>query len=970
MIGRRIGVLCVCFTLGFTLNAAQARLVGHWDFNEGSGGAAADASGNHYDGVLSGDLEWVEGMYGGGLSFSNGASVDLSTHAEGLSTMSDYTVAFWVTGYNSESGQVAMSWSNGTNSYRIQLELHEGEIAHGQRNGGGWEGTYSDVLDWNPTEWYHMVFQKSGDFRVGWRNGIELLRDDSPVGVGPADLKVVPNDVRIGALHSAQFFIGDLDEVRLYDEVLTEQEIQDVMLGRFELATAPQPDHEATDVPRDVVLSWVAGNLAGAHDVYLGTVLEDVEMASRAEPKGVLVSQGQTASMYQPAEVLTFGQTYYWRVDEVNATPDNTIFRGDLWSFTVEPFAYPIENIVVTTNAVPEGDAGPEVTIDGSGLNANDEHSTMPKDMWVGTPVGNEPVYVEYEFDSACKLYELHVWNFNMAFESLFGFGFKDVTVEYSEDGVEWMLLGDVQFAQATGRSDYTANTIVDMQGVCAKHVRLTANSAYGTMGQFGLSEVRFLYLPVQARQPQPADGAENVAIEPVFAWRPGREVGSHQVYLGTDPEALVLVDTVDTCSYRPDALDLGTSYYWRIDETNETEVTAVWPGQIWGFSTQDFLVIDDFEGYTDDIEAGTTIWQTWIDGVEDPANGGSLVGHATSPFAEQTVVHSGRQSMPLFYDNTTQAVSETVRVLEGQDWTASGATCLSLYFQGLAGNTGQLYVLINGTRVDYDSGATDIAAPFWQVWNIDLTSIVDAQSVTTLTIGIEGAGAKGVVYVDDIRLYPAVPEPVVPAAPDTSGLLAHYTFDGNATDISGHGFDGAEDGGVTYGVGVDGQAIKLDGFDDYVVVGAVGVSGTAPRTIAGWVKADTLAISDYTSIFGFTSTTALTHASFDMNKVLDQYRMHVYNWEGDIMAVDLEWHHLAATYDGATIARYGDGRLIGLEERVIDTQDHVQIGKRAHDAGGCFPGAIDEFYIYDRALPEAEIAWLAGRRAPVHKPF
>jgi len=150
-----------------------------------------------------------------------------------------------------------------------------------------------------------------------------------------------------------------------------------------------------------------------------------------------------------------------------------------------------------------------------------------------------------------------------------------------------------------------------------------------------------------------------------------------------------------------------------------------------------------------------------------------------------------------------------------------------------------------------------------------------------------------------------------------------------------------------------------------------VGISGAAPRTIAGWIKADTLAITDWTSIFGFTSDTPTYHLSFDMNtRNGNQYCLHVYNWEGDIMTVDLEWHHLAGTYDGTTIAWYGDGRLVGSEDSVLETEDNVQMGKRAHDAGGNFPGSIDDVRIYDRALSGEEVAWLAGRRIPAHKPF
>ena len=969
MAGRRVWLLCVLLALGSPVRTAQADLVGYWKFDDGSGSIARDATDNHYDGLLINPdkLEWVEGKFGGALSFDGASAyVDLSGSATDLAAMSDYTVCVWVTGYASEGGQVAMSWSDGWN--RVQLELHNGQIAHGQLNGGSWQGVYSAALDWDPAEWYHLVWMKEGDVRKGYRDGVELLNSSQYPAVGPADVINPITMIHVGALTTEQFFVGDLDDLRLYDEVLSEEAIQHIMRGRFELSFNPSPAHEAIDVPCDVVLSWMPGSLADTHDVYFGMAFDDVNAADRADPMGVLVSQGQTATTYAQEGVLEFGQTYYWRVDEVNAAPDNSIFKGDVWSFTAEPVAYPIESIIATSNATSEDDSGPEKTIDGSGLHASDQHSTVSTDMWVGGSTDGEPVYIQYEFDKIYKLCELEVWNYNFTFELMFSFGFKDVTITYSENGADWAVLKDVQFAQATARASYTANTVVDLEGVTARYVRLTANSSYGSTGQYGLSEVRFLYIPTWAREPQPGDGAADVAIDADFGWRAGREATSHDVHLGTDPETLALTDTVSVNSYTPEALDLAATYYWRIDEVNEAEAVSLWAGDIWSFSTQAYAVVDDFESYTDD--AGNYIYEKWLDGYNSTTNG-AQVGHDGEPYAEQTIVHKGRQSMPLFYDNTGPTISEATYTFAGQDWTASGIQSLSFHFYGAAGNDGQLYLKINDTRVDYDGETADIASPLWQAWNVDLSSQDGLANVTTLTIGIGGAGATGVVYIDDIRLYPKVPEYVTPTEPDTAGLVAYYAFEGNANDSSGHGFNGTEKGGPIYVTGVDGQAIKLDGFDDYVVVGGVGISGAAPRTIAGWVKADTLAIADWTSLFGFTSHVDTHNLSFDMNKRNgDQYCIHIHGWEGDIMTIDLEWHHLAATYDGATITRYGDGRLVGTEARALNTQDHVQMGKRAHDAGGNFPGSIDDVRIYDRALSEEEIAWLAGRRMPAHKPF
>ena len=160
---------------------------------------------------------------------------------------------------------------------------------------------------------------------------------------------------------------------------------------------------------------------------------------------------------------------------------------------------------------------------------------------------------------------------------------------------------------------------------MAARFVRLTANSAWGATGQFGLSEVQFLFVPVQAREPQPEAGAVDVSVGAILDWRSGRQAASHEVYLGTEEVAVIdgtaLVGTVSQSQYDPGTLDLDATYYWRIDEVNEAEAIASWAGEIWSFSTQPFIVIDDFESYTDDIDAGEAIsTRGWMAGSTGPA--------------------------------------------------------------------------------------------------------------------------------------------------------------------------------------------------------------------------------------------------------------------------------------------------------------------------------------------------------------
>ena len=187
--------------------------------------------------------------------------------------------------------------------------------------------------------------------------------------------------------------------------------------------------------------------------------------------------------------------------------------KGGAWSFTVEPYSYPIAKVTATASSSQPG-MGPEKTVDGSGL-TGDQHGTDPLTMWMSAAM--LPNWVQYQFDAVYKLDKLLVWNSNQAIETYIGFGAKDVTVEYSVDGTTWTALTDVpRFAQATGLDTYTANTTVNFAGVSAKFVKLTINKTWGGMPTTGLSEVRFL--AVSRSRPSPRS---RPAVLRAWPWTP-----------------------------------------------------------------------------------------------------------------------------------------------------------------------------------------------------------------------------------------------------------------------------------------------------------------------------------------------------------------------------------------------------------------------------------------------------------------
>ena len=378
------------------------------------------------------------------------------------------------------------------------------------------------------------------------------------------------------------------------------------LLGIMEerAASGPIPGDGAVDVRRDAVLTWTSGKFAATEDVYFGTNPDDVAGAGRALPLGVLVSQGQDANTYDPAGLFEFGQTYYWRIDEVNAPPDSTIDKGPVWSFTAEPVTYPVTKITASASSV-HASFGPENTINGSGLDENDRHSMADTAAWLTATGAALPAWIQYEFDRVYKLDEMWVWNYNTFFEPILGLGLKDVAVEYSVNGTDWTSLGDLQFAQAPAANGYDHNTTVDFAGVAARYVRLTAKSNWGSSQQFGLSEVRFLYIPSHAREPIPASGATGVNPDVTLSWRAGREAVSHKLYLGTDRQAVadgtVPAATPGQASYAPSSLEFGATYYWKVVEVNDAASPAAWESDIWNFSTAEYLAIEDFESYTNE---------------------------------------------------------------------------------------------------------------------------------------------------------------------------------------------------------------------------------------------------------------------------------------------------------------------------------------------------------------------------------
>jgi len=283
--------------------------------------------------------------------------------------------------------------------------------------------------------------------------------------------------------------------------------------------------------------------------------------------------------------------------------------------------------------------------------------------------------------------------------------------------------------------------------------------------------------VPGQAVAVYPGSGALDTPQSVELHWLSGEEAQWHDIYFGDDAEVVANAtpagagiyrgrQKLEETRYHPGLLDWNKSYFWRIDEVNDSHPAGPWKGHVWSFTTADFLVIDDFESYTD--EDGYRLYETWVEGWMNVTTLPGLPVDDT--LTERTVVHRGRQAMSLTYDNVRAPwyyeVEREFAAWEGlRDWTVNGIDTLALDVRGIETNHLQpLYVAVRDTvfksALVTHPDPRIVQATEWAEWKIPLRSFagVNLAKVRTITFGVgdranPGPGGTGTIYVDDIRV-------------------------------------------------------------------------------------------------------------------------------------------------------------------------------------------------------------------------
>jgi len=476
----------------------------------------------------------------------------------------------------------------------------------------------------------------------------------------------------------------------------------------------PVPADGAIDKDTWVSLSWSKGDFGVSDNVYVGESYDDVQDGTvdtfRINQTSTDYAIGFSGYPYPDGVVK--GTTYYWRIEDVEAD-GTTMHSGPVWSFTIAPkTAY---------NPNP----------------ADAEEAVDPNIILKWQP----------------------------------GFG---AILHYVFFGDDYNTVNDAAGGAPQGLTNYKPGTLES-----GKTYFWRVDEFLGTETARG--DIWSFSTPGAVGSPTPYNDAENVNQITILKWVAGDNAASHQVYFGTDKEAVRNATTasaeykgsknLDDESYDPGMLEQGMTYYWRIDEVDSQNNTS--KGNVWTFTTADYIVVDDWESYNDidpPNPASNTIFAHWMDGYGITEINGALIGYdpPQPSYTETTVVHGGKQSMPYSYDINGKYAEASMTLDSQRDWTASDVKTLTIWFHGdYVNDPAAIYVAIANSAgapavvTHDDAAATQI--PGWAQWDIPLQEFADKginlTDVDTITLGIgdkaNPPGGNGKMYFDDIGLHP-----------------------------------------------------------------------------------------------------------------------------------------------------------------------------------------------------------------------
>ncbi len=220
---REIARICLVSMIALLAgdSLAHAELIAHWKLDDNAADATVAEEVTGMNGTMSVNTQNASdsGKVGTSLDFADTEYVTIDNPGP-LLGVADFTVSAWVRNYgNASSSEQVLSWSDGTYGNRIQIELHENKMSTYSNQGSS---AFGDVLVWDPDTWYHVAWTQSAGTMHMYRNGVPA---SGPLTGRPAPSSLPLNEVQIGSLISVHDFMGDIDDLQVYNEALSADQI-------------------------------------------------------------------------------------------------------------------------------------------------------------------------------------------------------------------------------------------------------------------------------------------------------------------------------------------------------------------------------------------------------------------------------------------------------------------------------------------------------------------------------------------------------------------------------------------------------------------------------------------------------------------------------------------------------------------------------------------------------------------------
>ena len=249
----------------------------------------------------------------------------------------------------------------------------------------------------------------------------------------------------------------------------------------------------------------------------------------------------------------------------------------------------------------------------------------------------------------------------------------------------------------------------------------------------------------------------------------------------------------------------------------------------------------------------------------------------------------------------------------------------------------------------------------------------LEATSVNTFVQGGSGSviAPNATLSDADLEALTGVGQPI------TSGLLAYYNFDTDATDSSGNNNNGTNSATSTGAAGRFGNAFSFNGTSSYVSVPVGVTSGKSQFSVGMWVKSTESRSNSpdwqNPTLFGMITNGA---QSSDLEIIAKAGRVGFYHGIGagdssytsGPLINDNAWHQITLTANGTTLSLYVDGILASTSPATLALANYsFSIGAANGLQSGLsqnyspFAGTIDDFAFWNRSLTSSEVTQLAN---------